>query len=149
MTFCVILVTLVLQGLTLPPLIRALGLSGMGGNPQEEQDARREILETALAWIEDSQTGEQKLDVAIYKELKRNYTTRLDHLHVQGEDESEEIHREHVASRQNRITAMRDVLRVERETAVRLRNEGKISDEVMRQIEYELDLSETKLSTLR
>jgi Na+/H+ antiporter len=149
MTFCVILVTLVLQGLTLPPLIRALGLSGVGGNPKEEHDARRQILETALTWIEGSQTGKQKLDVAIYKELKRNYAARLDSLHVQGVDESEEIHREHVVWRQNRTAAMRDVLRVERETAVRLRNEGKINDEVLRQIEYELDLGETKLSTVR
>ena len=128
---------------------RAVDVQHAGGNPQEEQDGRREILETALAWIESSQTGEQKLEVSIYKELKRNYTTRLNNLHVQGADESEESHREHVASRQNRIAAMRDALRVERETAVRLRNQGKIGDEVLRRLEYELDLSETKLSTVR
>src|SRR4030095_8603695 len=48
LAFSVILVTLVLQGLTLPPLIRALGLAGAPGRNTEEEEARRVILETAL-----------------------------------------------------------------------------------------------------
>ena len=44
-TFCVIVVTLVLQGVTLPPLIRALGLGGAGGSNCEELEARRMVLE--------------------------------------------------------------------------------------------------------
>ncbi len=149
MTFCVILVTLVFQGLTLPPLIRGLGLAGAGADPREEADARREILEAALAWIEASQRGEEKLDAPIFKELKLNYTKRLDSLHSQGDDESDEGHREHVAFRERRIVVMRDAIKIERETAVRLRNDGQIGDEVLRKIEYELDLSETKLATVR
>jgi CPA1 family monovalent cation:H+ antiporter len=39
-----------------------------------------------------------------------------------------------------------ELLRVERKTAVRLRNEGRINDEVLRKIEHELDLSETRLA---
>ena len=39
-----------------------------------------------------------------------------------------------------------DLLRLERETAVRLRNEGRINDEVLRNLERELDLSETRLA---
>ena len=146
MTFCVILVTLVLQGLTLPSLIRALGLAGASGNNKEEEEARREILQAALAWLEGSQAREQKLDLAIYKELSRNYRKRLEILRDRGEEESEDDHREHLALQDHRIEAMRDVLRVERETALRLRNEGKINDEVLRHIQYELDLSETKLA---
>lgn len=149
MTFCVILVTLVLQGLTLPPLIRLLGLSGSGRDQKEEQDARREILEAALAWIEESQTSEQKLDPAIYKELKRVYGKRLESLHARADDESEEDHQAHLVSRERRIGAMRDVVRVERSTALRLRSDGRISDEVLRHIEYELDLSETRLAAMR
>jgi len=38
----------------------------------------------------------------------------------------------------------RDLLRVERQTAVRLRNEGRINDELLRDLERELDLSETR-----
>jgi hypothetical protein len=38
---------------------------------------------------------------------------------------------------------------VERETALRLRSDGKINDEVLRHIQYELDLSETRLAAMR
>ncbi|HET9696377.1 MAG TPA: Na+/H+ antiporter, partial [Terriglobales bacterium] len=48
LAFSVILVTLVLQGLTLPPLIRALGLAGVGGTDEEEKEARQAILQAAL-----------------------------------------------------------------------------------------------------
>jgi CPA1 family monovalent cation:H+ antiporter len=48
LTFSVILVTLVLQGLTLPPLVRALGLAGASGRNCEEEEARRIILD---GWV--------------------------------------------------------------------------------------------------
>src|ERR1700719_4092648 len=54
LTFCVILVTLVLQGLTLPPLIRALALSGTSGTDEEEEEARRIITSTALSHLESA-----------------------------------------------------------------------------------------------
>jgi len=52
LTFCVIFVTLVLQGLTLPPLIRALGLAGLESKNPEEANARREMVEAAVAYLE-------------------------------------------------------------------------------------------------
>jgi len=149
MTFCVILVTLVLQGLTLPPLIRALGLAASRRNDQEEITARREILQAAVAWLEESQTGEEKLDPVIYKELARLYRKRLDGLHERNGEETEEAHRAHTSSRERRIDAMRSLVKVERDTALQLRNSGRINDEVLRHIEYELDLSETRLATVR
>jgi CPA1 family monovalent cation:H+ antiporter len=39
-----------------------------------------------------------------------------------------------------------ELLPLERKTAVRLRNEGRINDEVLRKIEHELDLSESRLA---
>jgi len=56
LTFCVILVTLVLQGLTLPPLIRALGLAGQAGTQDEEEEARRFITSTALNHLESARS---------------------------------------------------------------------------------------------
>ncbi|HEX8766504.1 MAG TPA: Na+/H+ antiporter, partial [Candidatus Acidoferrum sp.] len=47
LTYCVIFVTLVLQGLTLPPLLRFLGLAGASGVNREEVNARREMIEAA------------------------------------------------------------------------------------------------------
>ncbi|HME11620.1 MAG TPA: Na+/H+ antiporter [Candidatus Acidoferrum sp.] len=149
MTFCVILVTLVLQGLTLPPLIRALGLAGTGGGNKEEEDARRKILEAAVAWLDAALADADNQDATIYKELTRMYRKRLESLHDRADDESEDAHRAHTASRERRIDASRNVIKVEREIALRLRNEGTINDEVLRRIEYELDLSETRLAAMR
>jgi CPA1 family monovalent cation:H+ antiporter len=149
MTFCVILVTLVLQGLTLPPLIRALGLSGASGSNKEEQDARRKILQAAVAWLDSALAETEKTDAPIYKELARMYRKRLESLHERADAETEEAHSAHTALRERRIEAARSVIKVERETALGLRNGGTINDEVLRQIEYELDLSETRLAALR
>jgi CPA1 family monovalent cation:H+ antiporter len=77
------------------------------------------------------------------------YRRRLDSLHERADAETEEAHQAHTASRERRIDAARNVLKVERETALSLRNEGKINDEVLRHIEYELDLSETRLAAVR
>jgi hypothetical protein len=46
------------------------------------------------------------------------------------------------------VDISRQLLRVERQTAIRLRNEGRISDQVLRQLEHELDLSETRLDAM-
>ena len=99
MTFCVILVTLVLQGLTLPPLIRALGLSETSGSSEEEQSARRKILQAALAWLERAMAKPDQEDLPVYKELTRMYRRRLDSLHERADAETEEAHQAHTASR--------------------------------------------------
>jgi CPA1 family monovalent cation:H+ antiporter len=54
LTFCVILLTLVLQGLSLPLLIRRLGLAGAEGEEErEETEARLRAAEAALARLEE------------------------------------------------------------------------------------------------
>ena len=59
LTFSVILVTLVLQGLTLPALIRWLGLAGFSGPNCEEREARRIMLQTALERLEQTAEARQ------------------------------------------------------------------------------------------
>jgi len=142
LTFCVILVTLVLQGLTLPPLIRALGLAGKGGHEDEEEEARRIITSTALTHLESAR-GEDVQDFdAVYDDLSRRYTRRLASLSKEASDDNGMSNQE--LSRYRKILG--ELLRLERKTAVRLRNEGRINDEVLRKIEHELDLSETRLT---
>ena len=52
--------------------------------------------------------------------------------------------REEAEDHDRYIELTREALRIERETAVRLRNEGRIDDQVLRRIERELDLSESR-----
>src|SRR3954454_161977 len=77
LTFSVILVTLVLQGLTLPSLIHALGLAGSVGPNCEEQEARRIIIEAALSHLAGAKTRDTEENAAIYDDLTGHYTPRL------------------------------------------------------------------------
>jgi CPA1 family monovalent cation:H+ antiporter len=137
LTFSVILVTLVLQGLTLPPLVRALGLAGTEGRNTEEEEARRIILEAALSYLEKIREEDGRDQGETYDDLEHHYRHRLSTLKGDPNDE----HSSHYG---RFVKLSRDLLRVERQTAVRLRNEGRINDELLRDLERELDLSETR-----
>jgi len=143
LTFFVIFVTLVLQGLTLPPLIRALGLAGTGGGDDcEEHEARRIIVSSALASLEEQRGGDQAEFDAVYDDLSKRYSKRLASLSKEVADD------DGMSTKQmERYKAvLKELLRVERQTALRLRNDGRINDEVLHKIEHELDLSETRMS---
>lgn len=137
LTFSVILVTLVLQGLTLPVVIRALGLAE-GPSTSEEDVARRLMIQAALDYLnrEREKSGDGLAE--IYDDLAGHYQHQLASLGDDGHQETSEIY-----SRFLEIS--RDLLGVEREKIISLRDEGRISDEVMRRLQTELDLNETRL----
>ncbi len=137
LTFIVILVTLVGQGLTLPPLIRALGLAGSTGMRCEEEEARRIVLEEAIAHVENLRQSDEERFSRIYDDMGEHYRHRL--LSVTGEfEEGGETTAEHI---QRYRAVARELLEVERKAAIRLRDERRISDEVLRTLEHELDLA--------
>jgi CPA1 family monovalent cation:H+ antiporter len=140
LTFSVILVTLVLQGLTLPPLVRALGLAGVEGRNYEEEEARRIILEAALGYLLKARAEDGSDLDEIYDDLEQHYRHRLATL----KGDTTDSHTDHHGIL---VGVSREVLRVERQTAVRLRNEGRINDELLRDLEHELDLSEARFLT--
>ena len=61
LTFCVILTTLVVQGLTMPALIRRLGLAGLGRSRREESWARRQMIEAALSFLQGKELSDPDL----------------------------------------------------------------------------------------
>src|SRR5215831_118574 len=143
LTFSVILVTLVLQGLTLPPLIRALGLSGSGSDLEgEEGEARRLITSSALTYLEGLRGSDGAEFAAVYDDLSHRYARRLAALGKET-GESDALSGKELSRYRELLGEM---LRLERKTAVQLRNEGRINDEVLRKLEHELDLSETRLA---
>jgi CPA1 family monovalent cation:H+ antiporter len=143
LTFAVILVTLVFQGLTLPPLIRALGLAAASGPNCEEQEARRLMAEAALAKLQKrDRAGDLPYSDELYQDLEKHYAQRLASVsNHDGEsgDSVQDFYDQYRALSQ-------ELLDTERKTAVQLRDDGRINDEVLRQLEHELDLSETRLS---
>jgi CPA1 family monovalent cation:H+ antiporter len=144
LAFSVIFVTLVLQGLTLPIVVRVLGVAGgaLDENDAEEKSARRAILDAALAYLEELRKEDQTEFREIYDDLAGHYRHRLAAVSA-IEDPENALPPEHW---ERHARLLRDLLRVERQTAVRLRNQGRINDETLRQIEYELDLRESHSS---
>jgi Na+/H+ antiporter len=138
LTFCVIFVTLVLQGLTLPQLVRWLGLAGAGGPNCEELEARRIVTEAAVAHLTEAREQDELRADELYDDLIEHYRNHLASL-----DETDQ----EAAQKHNHFLELSiETLRVERETAIRLRNEGRINDLVLRRIQRELDLNESRLT---
>lgn len=143
LTFCVIFVTLVLQGLTLPPLIRRLGLAGASGANSEEEEARRAMVEAALAYLEHSREDDQPEFTPVYDELIRLYRRRMNV--IENNESAEAGYRPEDYQRWRDLS--RQVGALQRATILHLRNQNKINDEVMRDLERELDLAEARYST--
>jgi CPA1 family monovalent cation:H+ antiporter len=138
LTFCVIFVTLVLQGLTLPPLIRYLGMARViGGNPEEEK-ARRAMVEAALTYLEHARDEDQPEFAPVYDELIHFERHRLNLFSDSASQETR--HRPEDYKRFRDLSRL--VRAVQRAAILNLRNENEINDEVMRKFEHELDSAE-------
>ena len=162
-TFCVILITLVLQGLSLPLLITGLRVTGDGREHQEEKVARFRAIEAAEARLaelsESDRAPEGQLDLlrGYYRKRRASVETRFGylrhdhggegrgpadgHVHVDGVDHLAD-HRQW----QRRMHRLKlELISAERQQVVALRDRGTISDDVMRRIERDLDLEELHL----
>jgi monovalent cation/hydrogen antiporter len=155
LTFCVIFVTLVGQGLTLQPLIRWLDIHDDGAPEKEEIKARLLAAEAALERIDElaeedwvyEDTAERMRGMYGYR--RRRFATR----HASATDKrvadfAADLDGDH-EDYETRSAAFqrfrRELLEAEREAVLRLRSEGKIGDEVMRKIERDLDLEDSRL----
>ena len=143
LTFCAIFVTLVLQGLSLPPLIRRLGLSGISASEErkEEEVARRQMIGAAMQALTDMREEEVSHPETL-TQLELFYQRRLALLGEEEESDSDGTwNRDQVKEYDTLAQRLRTV---EREVALRLRAEHKIHDEVLREIERELDLLDVR-----
>lgn len=140
-TFVVILVTLVLQGLTLPYLIRTLKVVGGREREKEEREAR---LKANLAGLERlSQLESDKVFPAqLIQRLRVEYEERIQQLEALKPEETQGTSR---IFSQNYIRLQEEALRVERQTILRLRNELVINDDTLRRVQHDLDLAEERL----
>jgi Na+/H+ antiporter len=144
LTYVVILVTLVLQGLTLPLLIRSLGIHDDGAEREEELLGRRRATDAALIRLDElamlEWTREDTLDRmrGLYQYRRRRLAARAGEP-AEGEDEDYE-------RRSLRYQKMvREVITAQHGAIVELRNRGAISNEVMHRLERELDLERERL----
>jgi Na+/H+ antiporter len=142
LTFAVIFVTLVLQGLTLPWLIRRLGVIDDGTQEShEELKARLVATKAALARIEELKAEEWTRDDTLER-MQRQYEYRKRRLAARAGKIEDDGYEDRSFTYQ---TILREVLEAQRSEVVRLRDEGTISNEVMHRIERELDLEDQRL----
>ena len=140
-TFCVILTTLVFQGLTLPLIIRKLRITRDQSIEDEERSARFEANKAALKLIEDlGQKGEFPIDAVA--RLKAEYDDRLQQLQLCA-DNPDDCSGQIATPSYQRLQQV--ALQTERQTIIRLRNQRVINDDALRRIQRDLDLAEARL----
>lgn len=146
-TFSVILATLLVQGLTLPPLIQLLGVDDVDETlEREEVQARLRAAEAALARLEDlAGEGWVREDTAerlrgAYGYRHRRFSARVGDGGGGGDDE---VDYEERSESYQRLT--RELLEAQRETLLAMRDGGEINDDALRVLERELDLEDSRL----
>jgi monovalent cation/hydrogen antiporter len=140
LTYAVILATLVVQGLTLGPLISMLRLRSDGLDEQEEVVARIRMAEAGLAAIDAlSEDGWVSSETAERTRAMRDFRRRRFAARMDGDSSIDER-----SERYQRF--MREVISAERDALVLMRNAGEITDDVRRVVERDLDLEEARLN---
>jgi CPA1 family monovalent cation:H+ antiporter len=142
LTFVVILITLVGQGLTLPPLIKALRLTAEREWSPEEAIARLEAAQSALDRLDELE-DEQRVGEEPLRRLRDLYRARFRQcVAVIGGEKTPDA----LADQRMRFGEVRrDLINAERAAVLGLRNEGKVSQDIQRLIERDLDLEEARL----
>jgi monovalent cation/hydrogen antiporter len=142
-TFVVILVTLVGQGLTLPLLIRLIGIQDDGGAEREDAKARIKAAEAALErldelaledWVREDTVERMR---GAYRFRSTRFRARYDGADEDGAEER--------SIQYQRLR--RELLDAERQAVLKLRNEGTITEEVMQRVQRDIDLEDSRLDT--
>jgi Na+/H+ antiporter len=141
LSFSVIFVTLVAQGLTLPVLIRRLDVVEPADRAaREEADARVRLARVALERLDEL---ERDLDLPKERleQLRRRYEQQIEHYQELGGHEEGDGELEREIMRKVR----RELARAERSELLRIRNEQSLSPAVFRRISHDLDVEELRL----
>lgn len=149
LTFSVIFVTLVIQGLGMPPMIRALGMAGDGHEEALEFSyAMRVTAESAIQFLQAERSSADEHRAHIIDDLLHKYQHQLEAVRAK---------RQHVEAPTDTTRAdldrhlwhmemLRRLVGVEREALGQLRDSATIGDEVARRIERNLDLTESRFT---
>ncbi len=147
LAFVVIFVTLVVQGLSLPLLIRWLKIKPQDNTAAEEKELRLYFATSTLHFIE--QELPVPLDNNLQQELKKKYEQLIHDLtkeirrHKKAKHNDEELQ---AAPPDNLLNAKLEISKFQRALLLKLHKEGEFSDMVIRKMEREMDIDELKLN---
>jgi CPA1 family monovalent cation:H+ antiporter len=143
LTYAVILATLVLQGLSLPFVIRALRIDDDGKDAYWENKARMFAAQAALARVDELREEEWVRNETadrvrqLYDYRRRRFASRF------ADDGTESGQFEDRSVAYQRL--LHEVFDAQRDAIVGLRDAGRITDEIMHRVERDLDLEESRL----
>ena len=140
LTFSVILVTLVGQGLTLPFVLRRAGWDGTEIDGDEASMARATAYQAGLDEIERARPAWPNHQ-PLFDRLESGLQDRTGHLATEDPDETAERRQERVEHEE----IQRGVIAAQRSAVIELRERGEINDLTLRMIERELDLEELRM----
>ena len=141
LAFCVILATLVGQGLTMPLVIRFLGLESDRHAETEEARARIRSAEAALARLEEL-VDEDWVPPDTAERLRGLYAFRHGRFTARHDRDDESAHEELQRAYQR---LRRELLGAEREALEELRRDGVITEQVLQRVIRDLDLEDLRL----
>jgi CPA1 family monovalent cation:H+ antiporter len=135
LTVAVILATLVGQGLTLPWLIRRLGVVSVDDAEGEERHARLTVVEAALERL-DGLAREFPDHLPLIDQLRTGLEHDATHVRLDAAEAADEAEQELLDHQAIRMA----VLAAQRQALLRLRDDGIINDVAQRRVERDLDL---------
>jgi monovalent cation/hydrogen antiporter len=145
LTVAVIFVTLVGQGLTLPYMVRWLGLSATEPWAPDEAVARLAAAQAALDRLDELEASGTPVSENALARLRELYQARFARCvsALQGGDTEMPIEDPLTGYRRLRS----DLIVAERATLLEMRNDGRIKQDLFRRLQRDLDLDEARLST--
>jgi monovalent cation/hydrogen antiporter len=141
LTFGVIFGSLVVQGLTLPAVVKVLGIEDEGRAEKEETKARLYAAEAALTRLEEL-ASEGSVQEATLERLRGLFGFRRERFRTRFDPESDGSVEERSVAFQR---LMHELLAAERDAVFELRRTRRIDDQVMRRVIRDLDLEEARL----
>ena len=147
LAFVVIFVTLVVQGLSLPLLIRWLNIKSEDNTDEEEKELQLYLANSTLHFIErefpipDDNKLQQQLKNQ-YEQLIRKLTKEIQ-LYKRARYNNREVQ---LPEPDNLINAKLEISKFKRELLIRLHKDGDFSDAAIRHVEREMDIDELKLN---
>ncbi len=135
LAICVIVATLVGQGLTLPWIIRRLGVVAGSSLDREEVVARQAAVSAAVARL-DSLADEFADHIELIDQMRARFAHEADHALPGPDDEPDAAAQEQLDHQAIRLA----VVAAQREAIIQLRDDALIGDEALRRVERDLDL---------
>ena len=147
LAFVVIFVTLVVQGLSLPLLIRGLRIKKEDNTNAEEKELQLLMANSTLNFIE--QDFPIVLDNKVQERLIKKYELRINDLTKEIVRHKKAKHKEGklpVAKPDDMLNAKLEISKFQRDLLIKMHKEGEFSDATLKKVEQEMDVDELKLN---